>query len=197
MQHVARVEATCTTNGNVEYYHCSSCNKNYQDENGSVEIKNVILLAGHKIKDGACTICKKTASEGVKYTELFGRIYSVSKGTFNGTELIISDIYNGKAVTHIKEYGFSSCSGLTSITIPDSVTSIGEGAFSGCSSLTNIIIPDSVTSIGGGAFSGCTSLTSVTIPDGITSIKNDTFSGCTSLTNIIIPDSITSIGGGA
>ncbi|MBR1609517.1 MAG: leucine-rich repeat protein, partial [Kiritimatiellae bacterium] len=29
------------------------------------------------------------------------------------------------------DYAFSSCSGLTSVTIPDSVTSIGTAAFSG------------------------------------------------------------------
>jgi len=50
------------------------------------------------------------------------------------------------------------CSGLTSITIPNSVTSIGGGAFWGCSGLTSITIPNSVTSIGGWAFSGCSGL---------------------------------------
>ena len=47
------------------------------------------------------------------------------------------------------------CSGLTSITIPNSVTSIGGGAFSNCSGLTSITIPNSVTSIGKSAFNGC------------------------------------------
>ena len=38
-------------------------------------------------------------------------------------------------------------------------TAIGEGAFSGCTGLTSITIPDSVTTIDSNAFSGCTSLT--------------------------------------
>ena len=35
-------------------------------------------------------------------------------------------------VTTIGDNAFSYCSGLTSVTIPNSVTSIGESAFSGC-----------------------------------------------------------------
>ena len=49
---------------------------------------------------------------------------------------------------------FSLCSGLTSVTIPNSVTSIGEYAFSGCSGLTSITIGTGVLSIGSNAFSG-------------------------------------------
>ncbi len=44
-----------------------------------------------------------------------------------------------------------------------SVISIGSSAFWNCTGLTSITIPNSVTSIGYGAFRDCTSLTSVTI----------------------------------
>lgn len=47
---------------------------------------------------------------------------------------------------------FESCSGLTSVTIPNTVTSIGDNAFAWCSGLTSVTIPNSVTSIGYHAF---------------------------------------------
>ncbi|MBR5643583.1 MAG: leucine-rich repeat domain-containing protein, partial [Salinivirgaceae bacterium] len=72
-------------------------------------------------------------------------------------------------VTSIGNVAFGGCSGLTSVSIPNSVTSIGSSAFSGCSGLTSVSIPNSVTSIGSSAFSGCSGLTSVSIPNSITS----------------------------
>lgn len=66
-------------------------------------------------------------------------------------------------MTSIGVDAFRDCSGLTSVTIPNSVTSIGSSAFRGCSSLTSVTIPNSVTSIGGLAFYDCSSLTSVIV----------------------------------
>ena len=65
--------------------------------------------------------------------------------------------YKGKtySVTLIGYGAFSSCSGLTSVVIPNSVTSIGDRAFEGCSGLTSVVIPNSVTSIGVYAFYDC------------------------------------------
>ena len=58
-----------------------------------------------------------------------------------GQSITVPSTYNGSAVTGIVANAFRNCTGVTSVTIPDSVTSIGMGAFSGCSSLESITIP--------------------------------------------------------
>ncbi|MGN0542106.1 MAG: leucine-rich repeat domain-containing protein [Acutalibacteraceae bacterium] len=94
----------------------------------------------------------------------------------------------------IADNAFSGCTGLTSITIPNSVTSIGEDAFRNCSGLTSVTIGNSVTSIGNHAFASCYSLTNITIPNSVTSIGDYAFYNCVSLTSVTIPNSVMSIG---
>ena len=97
-------------------------------------------------------------------------------------------------LTSIGNSAFSGCSGLTSVTIPESVTSIGNYAFEDCPGLTSVTIPENVTSIGVGAFAGCSGLTSVIIPNSATSIGDYAFCFCSGLTSITIPNNVTSIG---
>ncbi|MCI6730129.1 MAG: leucine-rich repeat protein [Clostridiales bacterium] len=90
------------------------------------------------------------------------------------------------SVTHIGEYAFQSCSGLTSISIPGSVTGFGKNVFEGCESLSNLIIAEGVTDIGPYAFAGCISLTSVVIPKSVEWIRIGAFMDCSELASITI-----------
>ena len=98
------------------------------------------------------------------------------------------------SVTSIGMFAFSECSGLTSVTIPESVTSIGDYAFYWCSGLTSVTIPGSVSSIGNSAFYQCSNLTSVTIGNSVSLIGVAAFYNCSSLTSVTIPGSVSSIG---
>ena len=98
------------------------------------------------------------------------------------------------SVKSIEKETFSGCSGLTSITIGNSVTSIGDYAFFRCSGLTSLTIGNSVKSIGEYAFFCCNSLTSVTIGNSVTSIGSEAFRGCSGLTSLKIGNSVKSIG---
>ena len=99
---------------------------------------------------------------------------------------------HGSKLTSIGPNAFQNCTGLTSITLPNSVTTINAAAFSG-SGLTSISIPDSVFQIDNQTFMGCTALSSVSIGTGVKTIGNDAFNGCTSLTSVEIPDNVTDI----
>ena len=154
-----------------------------------------IVTSAHDFKvDGIYYKITSSSKCAVTYK---GDTYSSYSKEYNGNITIPASVtYYGNTyeVTSIESCAFSSCSGLTSVTIPNSVTSIGSSAFSSCSGLTSVIIPNSVTSIGSYAFSVCSGLTSVTIPNSVTSIGAEAFYGCSSLTSVTIPNSVTSIG---
>ncbi len=97
-------------------------------------------------------------------------------------------------VTSIGSSAFKNCTGLTSVTIPNSVTAISAYAFSGCTNLTATTLFEGILSIGQEAFYNCSALTSVTIPNSTTAIGNEAFYACSSITSITIPENVSSIG---
>ena len=144
-------------------------------------------LTSVTIGDGVTSIgssafadCPYTVSGNLKYVGNEDNPYLVLVGTANANLSTYTINENTKYISN----AFSSCSRLSTITIPDSVTSIGNNAFYTCDSLTSITIPDSVTSISEYAFLDCDSLTSVTIPDSVTSIGDYAFYCCSSLETI-------------
>jgi hypothetical protein len=106
----------------------------------------------------------------------------------------ISDVELGNKVTEITRDAFFNCTGLTTITIPESVRNIGYSAFEGCTGISAISVPNSVAKIEGRAFAGCKNLQSITIPEILEEIEGYVFYGCEGLTSVTIPASVNSIG---
>ncbi len=139
----------------------------------------------YNIVDSTVQVTCQNSSSPYYSTYPTGALTIPATVTYNDTTYLVTKIGN---------HAFDYCSGLTSITIPNTVASIGENAFGECSGLTSVTIPNSVTRISNYAFSGCNGLTSITIPNSVTAIGDYTFWGCTGLTTVTIPGSVTSIG---
>ena len=96
--------------------------------------------------------------------------YTANNGTITITgyicsagAAIIPDTIDGLPVTTIGGGAFQDCTGLTSVSLPNSVTTIGNWAFLRCTGLTSVTVPNSVATIGDGAFSGCTALMGIEV----------------------------------
>ncbi len=220
MTHYAAKQATCTEDGNVEYWYCGGCEKYFADENGGEELESIVVeAAGHRWDEGrvtkepactedgertfTCTVCKTTRTEAI---EAVGHTFS--------EEWSGDSTYHWRAATcghadmvadrgeHTWQDGVCSvCArvrteGLDYALSADgtyyTVSGIGKCAES------NIFIPSAynglpVRAIADRAFYGCAGLTSVILPNGLESIGEEAFYECFALENISIPESVKKI----
>ena len=207
--------ATCSEDGNKEYWTCEHCGKYFLSDDTNPETataveqsETIIPALNHKNAiiqnaseptetapgysgDRYCPDCDKVVEKGYTYwieDNLTWKLYEDGTLNISGTGAM-------------KNYSYSNnkspaCSNLsvTSIVIEEGVTSIGDYAFENCDNLTSITIPENVEIIGKGAFYSCDNLKDVTLQDGVKIIERTAFIWCGNLTNIVLPNSITSIG---
>ena len=203
-------------NGNLIESNADICNNKWEGyyigdtvnicSNGYTYVagRGCVKISGSGGSGGGGTTCKPNYRyyydrciyiDPVKYVRCSSTTSTtLTRDDVNYSPYTLYEGYIGDCVTTIGNQAFENCSGLTSVTIPNSVTSIGNSAFENCSGLTSIDIPNSVTTISGSAFNGCRSLTSITIPDSVTNIGASAFYQCSGLTEVTIGNSVTSIG---
>ena len=182
------------------------------EECSSLVIINLITLNGLK------SDVVFTGTTGRSYENLI--VYSISPVTYetyyDSEHLSTYAIINGEAkliyvstlvtswapptdvdwvVTDLVK-GFSGCSKLTTVTIPETVTTLPEGCFYNCTSLTTINDLSHITLVKGRAFLKASKLTYIKI--GATMFADvsgyGNFEGCSSLEEVWFSGSVTALG---
>ena len=141
MEKTEAVAPTHTAGGNNAYYTCRTCGKVFQDAQGTRETtpeqEQLPRLPG--IADGKCGgLTWLLSDEGVLTVSGKGRMPDYSGSALAPwydyrNQITALEVEEG--VTSIGSYAFFDCTGLTSVSLPESLTKLGRSCFSGCDSL--------------------------------------------------------------
>ena len=177
--------------------------------------ENVITIGTGLQSIGALAYANNASLDG-KTLIIAEGVTSIGNYAFADTG--ITRVIIPASVTSLGQYAFADCENLASVVFLGNISEIPAGLFSGCSGLESISIPESVTLIGDSAFDGA-GLKSVEIGRNVVSIGNyafadnarlsaisfapnarletlgdSAFEGCTALTSVSLPDGVASIG---
>ena len=120
-------------------------------------------------------VASAESADGLTYQLINDSTEVAITGCDDVTSVIVPSEIEGKPVTKISSYAFSSKSKLVKVTIPDSVISIENSAFNGCSHLRIVTMANSVQTMGTAVFANCSELKEVTLSESLTEIKGSTF----------------------
>ena len=173
LERVEAKEHTDTDDGNIEYWHCKRCDKDYSDQEGNYELSKleIIIPAGRAAElgetamvgnlnykvtnpatDGTGTVtligaAVKTAVVSVPSSvEIKGNIYKVTRietKAFYGDKTI-KTVYIGNNIVIIDSYAFYGCSNLTKVSGGKALKTIGSKAFAYCSKLKTFSLTSAV-----------------------------------------------------
>ena len=135
------VDSDCFNKGSyVSVIYCYYCDEELSRE-------TVVVPESHWFWEGVCVDCgcrdfeSLPVAEGLEYAlSEDGSYYTVvGKGTYEGVDLVIPELYEELPVKAIASYAFLDCTVLESILIPEGIVDIGVGAFLGCTGVEYIV----------------------------------------------------------
>lgn len=199
-------DSTCLVNGNVEYWNCSGCGKNYGDHKGTLLLDSVsaplsedhtwgnwqVVTQATELNDGqkkrTCTVCAKDEYAPIP---AYGLSDPVASGDFGAS---------GSAITYsVYELDTDQYRLVVS----------GSGKIMDCTwdgqkqpfrqysrQITELVIGEGITATNNGCFAGMDALVTVSFPSTLTYLASNTFIGsfADSVTTLTIPATVTKIG---
>jgi hypothetical protein len=176
------IPASVTKIGSGAFAHC----------NGLISIRvaesnlKYSVKAGCLIEAGTNTVIHGLApSEPSKEYEIPANINVKVLGPYCFAKRGIKNIKIPEGVTEIQVNAFSSCTELTTVTLPTTLQKIISSSFSGCTKLTSVNLSEasSLLEIGTFAFSKC-ALSSIVLPSSVNKIDSNAFGGMTSINTV-------------